>query len=407
MSLASMRPARALFGLALFGVASEPLAAREFDVPDGDVAILIWAMNQANDEAVNPGPDVIKLADGGTYELLAVDNSHVGDNGLPVISSDIEIDGAGGATIRRHREQAPHFRILFVERTGKLTVRKVTFANGVATNGPFTTGGAIQNEGEARLEDVTVTNSTADKGGAIYNREQHGLVGNQGLLGIVGCSITNNGAELQGGAIYNEGGSVRIDGGGRPARPCEVRRNNATEGGAVANYEGGSFRVFSVSIRENTASWCAGLLNVSSTMLLGARAVVSENRALNYGGGVCNRVGREERDPAVLTLNGASIEGNTAMGDGGGIHNLSELVIYRGTIVSNRVETPAGWAPVEAHGGGIYSTGQADIRNATIYNNVAAGGTGRSRREEPGENGQPARGGGSSPMEPLTSAPLR
>jgi len=58
-------------------------------VADGDVAGLITAINNAN---TNSGPDTINLAAGGTYTLTVADNSN---NGLPVVSSQIILNGSG------------------------------------------------------------------------------------------------------------------------------------------------------------------------------------------------------------------------------------------------------------------------------------------------------------------------
>jgi hypothetical protein len=60
-------------------------------VPD-----LVAAINAANS---SPGPDTLRLARKCTYKLTSPDPVNPG-NGLPVITSEISIDGRG-ATIRR------------------------------------------------------------------------------------------------------------------------------------------------------------------------------------------------------------------------------------------------------------------------------------------------------------------
>jgi CSLREA domain-containing protein len=94
------------------------------------------AITAANEDKVTGGcvagvgADTIVLEAGATYVLTAVD----GQNGLPVIASNIEIDG-NGARIERSRE-APAFRLLYIGPTGVLTLRGLTLANGLTGNYP-------------------------------------------------------------------------------------------------------------------------------------------------------------------------------------------------------------------------------------------------------------------------------
>jgi hypothetical protein len=80
------------------------------------------AITAANEDKVTGGcvagmgADTIVLEAGATYVLTAVDNDSFGPNGLPVITSDIEIEG-NGARIERSRE-APAFRLLYIGDTG-------------------------------------------------------------------------------------------------------------------------------------------------------------------------------------------------------------------------------------------------------------------------------------------------
>src|SRR5262245_22607390 len=89
--------------------------ATTFNVPDGDVAGLIKAINEAN---ANPGADTISLAANGTYTLTAMDNAWYGPNGLPPIASDITIEG-NGATIQRDTGAGtPKFRLFYISGGG-------------------------------------------------------------------------------------------------------------------------------------------------------------------------------------------------------------------------------------------------------------------------------------------------
>lgn len=90
-----------------------PVAARAatFNIPNGDVAGLIAALNTANG---NGEADTINLAASGTYTLMAVDNTSAyrGPNGLPAIASQITINGNGASIQRSSVAGTPDFRIL-------------------------------------------------------------------------------------------------------------------------------------------------------------------------------------------------------------------------------------------------------------------------------------------------------
>ena len=86
--------------------------ATTFNIPNGDVAGLIAAINAAN---ANPGADIINLAASGTYTLTAVDNTgYYGPTGLPVIVSPITINGNGATILRTSAPSTPDFRIFLV-----------------------------------------------------------------------------------------------------------------------------------------------------------------------------------------------------------------------------------------------------------------------------------------------------
>ena len=89
-------------------------------VPCGDVAALIQAINSANQ---NPALNTLELAQNCDYVLNAVHNAKDGNNGLPVISSQIVINGNGARLLRSEFPQdAPKFRLVHVSQSGHLTL---------------------------------------------------------------------------------------------------------------------------------------------------------------------------------------------------------------------------------------------------------------------------------------------
>jgi len=138
---------------------------------------LITAINAANDEGgTNPGPDILELTASCTYTLTAVDNP---DNGLPVITSIITING-NGATIERDTGiSSPRFRILEVAAaTGDLTLNSVTIQGGHtgdSCGGDATSGGGLYNNGQLTINDSIIQNNRT--GDALCNAGKGGFGG--------------------------------------------------------------------------------------------------------------------------------------------------------------------------------------------------------------------------------------
>ena len=122
----------ALLAGLLMGVAAPPARAATFDVPDGDVAGLIAAINAANG---NGQPDTINLAANGTYVVTTGPYAAAGPNGLPSITSQITVNGNGATIERSSAGGTPRFRILHVAGSGDLTLNDVTVQNGHTPDG--------------------------------------------------------------------------------------------------------------------------------------------------------------------------------------------------------------------------------------------------------------------------------
>ncbi len=102
---------------------------------DGVNCTLAAAITAANTDTASggcvagSGADILTLRPNSTHTLTRIDNNTFGPTGLPVVASEILIEG-NGATIERKKGSAPEFRILAVNDSGKLTLKQARVSGG-------------------------------------------------------------------------------------------------------------------------------------------------------------------------------------------------------------------------------------------------------------------------------------
>ena len=227
-----LRRRAAVAGVVVMAISATPArAAHATTMPVRcSVAALVTAINTANSTG---GAHTLNLARGCTYTLVAPDNAA---NGLPVITSDITINGNGpGSSITRD-PSAPSFRILAVSSAGTLTLNSTTVSGGMADTDcpgipgePIACGGGINNLGTLTINNGRVVNNTATS--TIY--AEGGGIDNDGTATINGTEVGDNGASYTG------------------------TTPGAASGGGVAN--DGSLTVSTSRVTRNTASVTAGV----------------------------------------------------------------------------------------------------------------------------------------------------
>jgi len=237
--------------LAVLLLLSHPLWAATIIV-DETTCTLVDAIDAANMDspvggcAPGSGADTIELTTDVT--LTEVNNSDsFGDTGLPIIESDITIEG-GDFTIERALN-APAFRLFKVAENGTLTLKDLTAQNG--TPGTGRSGGAIINRGTVNLMNSTVSNNSASHGGGIRTKPSSSLT-------VTNSSVSDN---------------VAIAGGGIHAVLADVALTNSTlsgndaatgfGGGAVYFYVGGSLTITNCTVSDNSAFYAGGGLLVA------------------------------------------------------------------------------------------------------------------------------------------------
>ncbi len=238
-----------------------PATAATVNVPCDSIA-LTTAIVDANDEGSNPGSDTLVLTTGCIYDFSQPQNFFYGPNALPVVSSQIVIEG-NGATLTRSSET--DFRFFFIGAdpsnpatesyatpgAGDLTLRDLTISGGSAVGGSAAAGGggaglggAILNQGKVALDGVTMVDNLAqggasgmaglgDSGGGISTDSTTGQGGGMGDT-FTGLSVGGNGDYAGGGG----GGGFRPDDhGGNAAPDCCI--DGPGDGGGTKNGLGG------------------------------------------------------------------------------------------------------------------------------------------------------------------------
>lgn len=217
--------------------------------------------------------------------------------------------------------------------------QKKTIINGIGTNWIF----YINPNVNVTITNLTLTNATAAKGGAIYN---------EGNLTVTNCTFTSNKATISyvygGGAIYNKGTITSLSG-------CTFTNNKAAKyGGAVYN-DATIISLSDCNFTGNIASSYGGggaIFNYGTSTVTGS--TFTGNRG--YNGGAINNQG-------ILTATGCIFNGNSAT-IGGAIHNWDNTTVTSCTFTDNT-----------AYSGGAISNDEGTLiaENCTFKGNTATG----------------------------------
>jgi hypothetical protein len=288
---------------------SQPGRAAEFTCASGDVACLIKAMREANDEA-----NTITL-EAGIYPLTTVDNNTEGSNGLPSITHSLTLRGAGAdTTVIERAAGAPGFRLVHVAATGTLMLEGLTLRGGLASSRPqLEPGGGLLNDGGVvALTRTILTGNAAGSGGGLANRG--------GTVLLTQTLVARNKAlsPTGGGGLLNTGTLILSE--------TTLAHNWAESGGGLTT--GGTALVTNATVVGNEAAVGAGVFQ-GGGMLTIVTTTFARNHAVVEGGGLFGR---------MATLINATLTDNSG-GRGGGIAGSAVLlntVLARNTSVDLR-----------------------------------------------------------------------
>jgi hypothetical protein len=228
--------------------------------------------------------------------------------------------------------------------SGIANYNSATVSNSSITGNDAISGGAVYNRDSFTLTNTTVTGNTATFGGAFYN------VGDD--LNITGSTISDNDAFVAGGGVYNNG-------------RAKIEQSNLTDnisgvrGGGIINLESGNLVVLSSNVSGGESKTGGGIDNTGTFAFI--NSTLNNNIAEN-GGGLNNS------SSGKATLINATIGGNGALSNGGGIANSAQLNITNGTIANNTSDGDGNGSGV---GGGIFNAGgSATLKNTLVAQNV-------------------------------------
>ena len=252
---------------------------------------------------------------------------------------------------------------------GVMVIDRATFemsAGVIERNTAVVRGGGIN----VRAASVTISNGT------IRNNEVTN--GNGGAIHLtINSNVTMTGGEITNNTASNQGGGVFIWSNSTFTMRDGVISNNAANIGAgVGIASGTTFEMENGTIRNNTAETIGGGVEINGGDFTMHNGEISGNEAPRGGGGVHARpdsvivmhdgkiinntvsgaVGRLFAGGGIaveatsLTINGGNISGNSAIGNGGGIHvwrpsSENTCNINGGTISGN----------IANNGGGLYA----------------------------------------------------
>ena len=276
----------------------------------------------------------VNLKPGCTYTLTDATPPN-DDNGLPVITNNVTINGSGDTVTRA--ATAANFRFFEIDGAhGNLTLNLLTLSNGHAS-------GSLGN----------------GRGGALW------LKGAGAAVTLNNSSLTANIADTYGGAIDNDNGAVSVN-------TSTLSGNRALAGGAVfVSPFGGSGRatVDASRITGNHAVNLGGGIAAATgtTVALNSTPVTGNDvtGAHPQGGGIAQA--------GTMALNASGVTGNTVTGtnaQGGGIFNASGTVRFTSSPVNGNTANGT-----NSRGGGIFDTafGRVALTSSPVTGNRALG----------------------------------
>ena len=301
--------------------------AETFTIGPNDTSELINTINLANSTTE---PDTINLSLNSTYELTTSnnDNGTYSKSGLPVVTSEMVING-NGSTISRNSVEK--FRILAVETTmGKLTLNNITIKDGFSEHPAYGGGGILNLNGTLIINESIISNNNAESGGG------GGIwILSNSTTNIVKTKISNNsvGYSGSGGGLHKRGLGIT------EVKNSEITENYAqNNGGAIYSNQTGEIILQNTEILNNSAENNGGAIyNYMRTISIN-NSTLADNKATHivagygYGGAIAT-----SESNSNITITNSNITNNTAAKTGGFFYNKGAATISNTCISGNSI----------------------------------------------------------------------
>ena len=235
-------------------------------------------------------------------------------------------------------------------------------------------GGGIYNTGATST--LTIQNGSAIGGlnggnrtSPLYYLDGGGIYNNAGTITVDGSIIRNNYSTGNGGGIYNTGATATLtiqNGSTIGKNRTSNNPSSYTDGGGIYN-DAGTTTVDDSTISANE---CTG--NGGGIYNTGATATLTVQNGSTIGGsGVGNEAGLGGgiyNDAGTTTVDGSTVSANSR----GGIYNLDILTVQNGSVIGG-----AGTGNTAIEGGGIKNfAGTTTVDGSTVSANIAGHGGG-------------------------------
>ncbi len=284
------------------------------------------------------GADTIVLPAKATITLTEPDNP---DNGLPVVTSAIMIEGNG--TTAKRGSSSPQFRIFEVN-NGSLELRNIIISGG---NIYSKVGGIFAHDSSLLM---LIDSAVSENKGGIHAVQSPVTLINSTVLRNSSCSdyYASVGGILAGNSpvtLTNSTVSGNIGGGITAAGYSSVTLTNSIVSGNTACYcQGGGISVF----------------NNSPVTLI--NSTISENTGCG-GGGI-------DAYNSIVTLMNSTVSGNLTEVDAGGIDAFnSTLILTNSTVTGNSNQSNIGSGGVNLHSYSPYFQPNLILKNSIVANN--------------------------------------
>jgi predicted outer membrane repeat protein len=343
------------------------LATRLFTITTGATLVL---QDIVLDSAFSNGADGGAIANDGTLYLT---NS-------TIQFSQTDINHSGGAiftsgpvfitnsTLRENK--AGSGGAIFANfGNAKVTINGSTVTKNQALNTTFGYGGGIWvgSQAELAFNDGDLSGNGAQLGGAIYASPDTRvtIAGSYPPVSFIG-----NKANVNGGALYNEGGTLALDGTSFVGNAAPVNTIGVGYGGAIANL--GMMTLENAYFNLNEGRFGGAVFvggSVAAARATINNTVFSRNTAGVFGGGLYANV-----DTTAITVTDSLFNLNVAE-LGGGIARFNAQLRLRNSSLTENTATSAGGLYIGAGPQGTEG-GYVLVRDTTISTNTATGGQG-------------------------------